>query len=1637
MDVPESSSPELVPRNYQDELIRICVKQNSIIFLPTGAGKTFTALCAIKQLVGDDFARTYSEGGKLCVFLVNTVTLVAQHKKYMEQNTPYTIGAYTGDMNLDYWSREQWLHEYNTHNVIIMTSQILKNSLTTGFLDLNKVNVMIFDECHHGVDNHPMRDIMLYFKNLTDPPRVIGLTATLLNGNVKPNMVLEEVRKLETTFHAKVASVDALINVVGYSTNPKEEIIEYRSPSIHPVIKEACDNLAALEAIIRQFKASPEKAKPIKNLQYLKKEKPYEKYYKLLMDAQLHFKMFGIAGTRIACIMYMVHMQLEKRSCSEAKTLAVINAIIDMFNQTKRKMDTVYLSSPSEQRTLLLSTNKVQKLIQTLMTFKNKSKQELCGIIFVQRKNTAMLLYHILNEVKKTYDEMDFIKPDFIIGNTANPLNSTIESLYYAKLNKKVMDRFNSKEVNLLIASNVIEEGVDVQMCSIVIKFDIVQDYRAYIQSKGRARHAASLYYIMVEATERAQFTNKYLTFQSIESGLNNYLIGSNDHRKMPDQSRINAMYEEKKIFYVDGPGSANISESMAMSLLMMYCNSTKTDMYTKYEPVFYVEGNIDKCRVYIQMPTFCPLKDLIPGEWKSSKKEAKNSAAYMTCIKLYQVGELSAEMLPAPATLSKENLGFLFTHWPENGNKRDGVSKKTRSYIRRIPKVLSAPIESGKRVFLHIINMTPLLGAEHAILNNLYSNDLCFGIITSEKLPNLCEFPTFVTLGQISVKLDVNQNNFVFSAQQVSLIKRFHHVIFDGVLDILSSKSYLMLGDNRPMYSYIVPVLKSTKSIDFNIIMDHEDIVDVSNVLTNEEKQSLVVNNETYLEKIVTPDYRERNRHHLVMEVCEYITAASPFPNSEFQSYADYYECKYDRVLVNCNLPMLSVKPLSSNMNCHKPRGLATKRKREETFEMFVQHFSPELCVKQTLPAQLWVSATLLPSIMHRIHQLLIADELRTLIAKQANLGSCTVMNWVPLKVDSRVINYKSNVADESLRKNDSLFDENMPTEMKAQEISDMITKFTPGDHIVDASINKTFNDVMIDAQYPWEAEVEPIDCYRNLDVTLGDIELFAKFINTRYETAPNANPTPMIQNNGCLAINYTPPEYQYKSIGLLSEKSTNHKGPELCSVYEALTTAKAHDIVNLERLETLGDSFLKMAASLYVFNKFPHFSEGQATELKGKLVSNRNLFYLAQKHGIGGLIVNSEFNPKDEWLPPGYCTPVEVQEMILRQDASIACLFEIDIPRDEQISGELSDATFELIQDRREDIEEDETQDNGYASMCHYIGRQVIGDKTLADVIESIIGIYVGAMGINGGMKILEWLRIIPEDAIKATFGATIPNPIIKENCTQRDITAQLSNYEASQVEKILDYNFRNRAFLLQALTHSSYNGNHITQSYQRLEFIGDAVLDLLITLFIFENNTQLNPGDLTDLRSALVNNETFAAYIIKLGLHKYLKHYNTKLTSLIAKFESFQNMRKNEITGDVLLLLDEDNLHLAENVDVPKVLGDLFESIMGAIFLDSGMDLLTVWRVIHKIMWREFDSFSKDIPKNPIRMLHETLAPLRPKFSDPVDVDQGSRTMIKLDFNLQGTLTRVHGFGDNKTNAKKAAAKVALRLLSVKKK
>ena len=76
----------------------------------------------------------------------------------------------------------------------------------------------------------------------------------------------------------------------------------------------------------------------------------------------------------------------------------------------------------------------------------------------------------------------------------------------------------------------------------------------------------------------------------------------------------------------------------------------------------------------------------------------------------------------------------------------------------------------------------------------------------------------------------------------------------------------------------------------------------------------------------------------------------------------------------------------------------------------------------------------------------------------------------------------------------------------------------------------------------------------------------------------------------------------------------------------------------------------------------------------------------------------------------------------------------------------------------------------------------------------------------------------------------------------------------------------------FYVQALTHASTGDNRLTESYERLEFVGDAVLDYLVTCYIYSHE-DYSPGEVTDARSALVNNNMFADILVDRGLHSFI--------------------------------------------------------------------------------------------------------------------------------------------------------------------
>jgi endoribonuclease Dicer len=90
-------------------------------------------------------------------------------------------------------------------------------------------------------------------------------------------------------------------------------------------------------------------------------------------------------------------------------------------------------------------------------------------------------------------------------------------------------------------------------------------------------------------------------------------------------------------------------------------------------------------------------------------------------------------------------------------------------------------------------------------------------------------------------------------------------------------------------------------------------------------------------------------------------------------------------------------------------------------------------------------------------------------------------------------------------------------------------------------------------------------------------------------------------------------------KSITIFSTLSSK---PDHFWLLQALTSASANDIVNLERFETLGDSFLKIMSSLYLFKHHKNMNEGELTCLKGKHIGNRNLYYCGKHRKLGGLM-------------------------------------------------------------------------------------------------------------------------------------------------------------------------------------------------------------------------------------------------------------------------------------------------------------------------------------------------------------------------------------------------------------------------------
>lgn len=176
------------------------------------------------------------------------VPLVQQQAHVIEMHSDLSVGAYYSELGVDLWTDEKWNNEFSSHHVLVMTPQIFLSVIIDGFITLSKVNLIVLDECHHAVQDHPYAKIMKYLDStsLESHPKILGLTASILNSQCRNPVALQNLlNELENTLHCTVETASDMIMADLYSTKPEEILINCESYNDSTGLVEEIDSLLA------------------------------------------------------------------------------------------------------------------------------------------------------------------------------------------------------------------------------------------------------------------------------------------------------------------------------------------------------------------------------------------------------------------------------------------------------------------------------------------------------------------------------------------------------------------------------------------------------------------------------------------------------------------------------------------------------------------------------------------------------------------------------------------------------------------------------------------------------------------------------------------------------------------------------------------------------------------------------------------------------------------------------------------------------------------------------------------------------------------------------------------------------------------------------------------------------------------------------------------------------------------------------------------------------------------------------------------------------------------------------------------------------------------------------------------------
>ncbi|XP_078732331.1 antiviral innate immune response receptor RIG-I isoform X1 [Lampetra fluviatilis] len=492
-------------RQYQAELAESALKgENSIIVAPTDSGKTFVALA-----ICDEHLRQRSGKGPKVIFLAPTLPVFQQQyerfrKHYQDESSLVSVGRVAGGAE----APEPLDLQLTNNDILIMTPQTLLNGLEkTKVCAITDFSLIIFDECHHTCKNHPYNVIMQHYLRVKHGPsaqplpQIVGLTASVGVGENKSlkgaiDHILMLCANMDTCVISTVRrNLKELAQFVPIAQHNILQVGRRRADPFADIIKDIMAKVEDLLFSLNLPDSEPE----------LKKgnECGTQQYEQWVIKVQREGSRISIADDKeleqklcwsiFSCTSHlrkyndalfinedtrakdaMNYLQKFFASLDSKGFIDIDETLVNLFKEKLRDLESC-LNNPENENPKLL---KLEEILRHEYQINAATK----SILFVKTRAISEAMESWINEIKT---ELPHLKPSKLIGRAKSKQHEGMT------LNQQsgAVDEFREEQgSNLLIATSVADEGLDIQRCNLVLLYDYVGNVIKSVQTRGRGR---------------------------------------------------------------------------------------------------------------------------------------------------------------------------------------------------------------------------------------------------------------------------------------------------------------------------------------------------------------------------------------------------------------------------------------------------------------------------------------------------------------------------------------------------------------------------------------------------------------------------------------------------------------------------------------------------------------------------------------------------------------------------------------------------------------------------------------------------------------------------------------------------------------------------------------------------------------------------------------------------------------------------------------------------------------------------------------------------------------------------------------------------------------------------------------------